>query len=118
MLIKVLKSKIHKARVTDARLEYQGSIAIDQSLMEASGILPYEAVWVADLNNGNRIQTYVVPAPGGSGEVVILGPAAKLINRSDVVVIMAFAYCSPQEAAQIRPRIVFVDQANRPLDAG
>jgi len=115
MLIKVLKSKIHKATVTAAKPDYQGSIAIDQALMEASGIVPYEAVWVADLNNGNRVQTYVVPAPAGSGAVEVLGPAARLIHKSDVVIIMAFAYCTQRQASQVRPKVVIVDKANRPV---
>lgn len=115
MFIKILKSKIHRAVVTDARLDYPGSIAIDSALMDAAGIVPYEAVWVADLNNGNRIQTYVVPAPANSGKVEILGPAAKRISKSDTVIIMAFAYCSPEQAGKLRPQVVIVDQQNRPV---
>lgn len=115
MFIKILKSKIHKAVVTEARLDYQGSIAIDSALMDAAGLVPYEAVWVADLTNGNRIQTYVVPAPANSGSVEILGPAAKRISKSDTVIIMAFAYCSPEHADKLRPQVVIVDQQNRPV---
>ena len=79
MLLKILKSKIHNATVTEAKLQYTGSIAIDSDLMKAVAILHYESVLVADLNNGNRVETYAVPAEAGSGHVVVMGAAAKLI---------------------------------------
>jgi len=91
MLVKLLKSKLHHATVTDAKLHYPGSIAIDADLMDAVGLLPYEAVLVADLNNGNRVETYVVGAEAGSGQIVILGAAAKLIKPKDIVIILASA---------------------------
>jgi len=112
MLLKVLKSKLHRARVTEAKLHYPGSIGIDERLMEAAGILPYEAVLVADLNNGNRLETYVVPAESGSGKIVILGAAAQLIQPKDIVIIMGFCHCTPEEAAEHKPKVVVLDENN------
>jgi aspartate 1-decarboxylase len=117
MLIKVLKSKLHRARVTEAKLHYPGSIEIDENLMWAAGIVPYEAVTVADLNNGNRLQTYVVPGEPGSGRVVILGAAAQLVKPKDVVIIFSFAYCTPEEAAELAPKIVMLDENNRIIES-
>ena len=113
MLLKVLKSKLHRARVTDAKLHYPGSIAIDSALMEAAGILPYESVLVADVDNGNRLETYVVPAPAGSGQVVILGAAAQLMEKKDVIIILGFALMTPEEADGFKPRVVVLDEDNR-----
>jgi aspartate 1-decarboxylase len=113
MLIKVLKSKLHRAKVTETKLHYPGSIAVDESLMQAAGMLPYEAVVVADLNNGNRLETYVVPGEPGSGRIVILGAAARLVKPKDTVIIFSFAFCTPEEAAQITPKVVVLDENNR-----
>jgi aspartate 1-decarboxylase len=113
MLIKVLKSKLHRAHVTDARLHYPGSIEIDENLLWAAGILPYEAVTIADLNNGNRLETYAVPGEPGSGRVVILGAAAQLVKPKDIIIIFSFAYCTPEEAADLEPRVVLLDENNR-----
>jgi len=112
MLLKILKSKLHRARVTDARLHYPGSIEIDENLMEKAGILPYEAVLVADLNNGNRLETYAVPAERGSRKIVILGAAAQLIEPKDIVIIMDFCHCTPEEAAGHKPKVVVLDEDN------
>jgi len=116
MLIKVLKSKLHRAHVTEAKLHYPGSIEIDEDLMWAAGIAPYEAVTVADLNNGNRLQTYVVPGEPGSGRIVILGAAAQLVRAQDTVIIFSFAYCTPDEAGELMPKIVVLDENNRIVD--
>ena len=113
MLLKILKSKLHRARVTEAKLHYPGSIAIDSALMEAAGILPYESVLVADVDNGNRLETYVVPAPAGSGEVVILGAAAQLMEKKDVIIILGFGLMTPEEADGFKPRVVVLDEDNR-----
>jgi aspartate 1-decarboxylase len=113
MLIKILKSKLHRGVVTAAQLQYAGSIAIDQALMDAAGIVPYEAVWVADLNNGSRVHTYAVPAAAQSGRIDILGAAAQRIRAGDIVIIMAFAYCTPQEAGQVKPKVIVLDEHNR-----
>jgi len=113
MFVRLLKSKLHRATVTDVKLHYPGSIAIDTALMDAAGILPYEAVLVADLNNGNRVETYVVPAEADSGQVVILGPAAKLINPKDTVIILAFGFYTPEEAKKAKPKVVVLDKNNK-----
>ena len=113
MFVKVLKSKLHRARVTDKKLHYPGSIEIDRSLMQAAGLLPYESVLIANLNNGNRFETYVVPGPADSGNVVILGAAAHLAGPGDIIIIMAFAYCTPEEAAVVAPKVVALDEHNR-----
>jgi aspartate 1-decarboxylase len=113
MLIKVLKSKLHRAHVTEAKLHYPGSIEIDENLMWAAGIVPYEAVTVADLNNGNRLETYAVPGEPGSGRVVILGAAAQLVRPKDIVIVFSFAYCTPEEAAELAPKVIILDENNK-----
>ena len=112
MFVKVLKSKLHRARVTEAKLHYPGSIEIDSALMDAVGILPYELVLIADLNNGSRLETYVVPAEAGSGKVVVLGAAAQLIEPRDIVIIMSFAFLTPEEARQFKPKVAVLDENN------
>jgi aspartate 1-decarboxylase len=118
MQVKVLKSKLHRARVTDATLHYAGSIAIDEELMRLSGILPYEMVLVADLDNGNRLETYVVPAEPASRRIGILGAAAQLIQAGHTVIIMGFALCMPDEAAELIPKVVVLDENNEIVKQG
>jgi len=113
MLLKVLKSKLHRATVTDTKPDYPGSIQIDSTLMEAAGILPYESVLVADLNNGNRFETYAVPAKADSCRVVILGAAALLAKPKDVVIILNFGLFTPDEAKKLKPKIVVLDKNNK-----
>jgi aspartate 1-decarboxylase len=113
MFVKILKSKLHRARVTETKLHYPGSIAIDSALMDAVGISPYESVLVADLNNGSRLETYVVPAQAGSGKVAILGAAAQLIEPEDVVIIMSFGLMTPEEAEQFKPKVAVLDENNK-----
>ena len=113
MFVKVLKSKLHRATVTDAKLHYPGSIEIDSTLMEAVGILPYESVLVADLNNGNRLETYAVPAEANSGEVVVLGAAAQLVKPKDIIIILSFGYFTPDEAGKLKPKVVVLDENNK-----
>lgn len=113
MLVKVLKSKLHRGRITGAKLHYPGSIEIDEALMEAAGILPYESVLVADLDNGNRLETYAVPGERGAGQIVILGAAANLVSAGDIVIIMGFALCSPEEAGGLKPKVVVLDENNK-----
>lgn len=113
MFVKILKSKLHRATVTDVKLHYPGSIAIDSALMEAAGILPYESVLVADLNNGNRLETYVVPAEANSGQVVILGAAAQLIKQKDIVIILSFGFFTSDQAKEFKPKIVVLDKNNK-----
>ncbi len=113
MFLKLLKSKLHRARVTATKLDYPGSIAVDSELMEAADLTPYEFVLVADLNNGNRLETYVVPAEAGSGEIVILGAAARLIQPEDLVIILGFGFFTQEEAENLKPKIVLLDENNK-----
>ncbi|AQQ09027.1 Aspartate 1-decarboxylase precursor [Sedimentisphaera cyanobacteriorum] len=112
MFIKALKAKIHRANITDSQLEYPGSIGIDSDLLEASGIANYEAVLVANVNNGERIETYVVPEPAGSGKITILGAAARKFEPKDVVIIISFGLYSPEEMRTHKPRVVLADHNN------
>ena len=110
--MKLLKSKLHRARVTKTKLHYPGSIGIDPELMEAAGIVAYEKVLIADLNNGNRLETYVVPAEAGARQIEVLGAAAHLIEENDTVIIMGFALFTPEEAAEHKPKVVVLDENN------
>ncbi|MFA5293586.1 MAG: aspartate 1-decarboxylase [Phycisphaerae bacterium] len=112
MLIKVLKSKIHRATVTDSLIDYPGSIGIDSALMDAIGIVPYESVLVADVTNGNRLETYVVPEKSGSGKISILGAAARLMKKGDIVIIMGFAWLTPDEAKSHKPKVIVANEKN------
>ena len=113
MFVKLLKSKLQSATVTDAKLHYAGSIAIDSNLLQAADIMPYESVLVADLNNGNRLETYAVPAEADSGQVVILGPAAQLIKPKDTIIILNFAFYTPDEAKKLKPKVIILDKNNK-----
>ena len=109
----MLRSKIHRATVTAAGLDYEGSISIDQNLLDAAGVAEWEQVHVVDLTNGARLETYVIPAPAGSGEIQINGAAAHLVNPGDMVIIMAYEGVPEDRLAEHRPRIVLVDERNR-----
>jgi aspartate 1-decarboxylase len=113
MMLKVLKSKLHRAKVTDTKLHYPGSIAVDPDLMDAVGLVSYESVFVADLNNGSRLETYVVPAERGSGDVIILGAAAQLIKPQDIVIIFSFAFATADEIKEHKPKIAVLDENNK-----
>ncbi len=113
MFLKILKSKLHCATVTDTQLHYPGSIKIDSELMKAAGILPYESVLVADLNNGSRLETYAVCAEANSGQVMILGAAARLINPKDTIIIFSFGYYTPDEAKKHKPKVINLGQNNK-----
>ena len=113
MFVKLLKSKLHRAIVTDTKLHYAGSIAIDSTLLEAAGILPNEFVLVADLNNGNRLETYAVPAEANSGQVIILGPAARLVRPKDTIIVFSFGLYTPDEATKVKPKIIILDENNK-----
>ncbi len=114
MQITVLKSKIHRATVTGADLNYEGSISIDKELLSAADIMTYEKVQVVNLNNGARFETYVIEGQAGSGEVTLNGPAARLGQTGDLIIILSYAEMSADEATHFRPRIVVVDSKNRP----
>lgn len=109
----MLKSKIHRATVTDADIEYEGSVAIDQDLMDQAQLLENEAVYIWNVTNGHRLKTYVMEGRRGSGEVVINGAAAHLMRRGDLVIISSFAFVSEDEVASHKPVKVFVDDQNR-----
>jgi aspartate 1-decarboxylase len=108
----MLKSKIHRATVTQADLHYVGSIAIDRALMDAADLLENEQVVIADITNGARLETYDIPAPAGSGIVGINGAAAHLVGEGDLVIIMSYATVEDSEARAMKPRVVHVDEKN------
>ena len=113
MQITMLKSKIHRAAVTQAEVDYVGSITIDEELLEAAGIYEYEKVQVADVNNGNRLETYTIAGERGSGVICLNGAAAKLANVGDKVIIMAYAEMCADEIKENPPKVVFVDDENK-----
>ena len=114
MLIEVLKSKIHRATVTEANLNYIGSITIDEDLMDAANIIANERVYIVDINNGERLDTYVIPGKRGSGVVCLNGAAARKVQPGDVVIIMAYATMEFEEAKTFKPTVVFPNtQTNR-----
>ncbi len=113
MLGTYLKSKIHRAVVTQAALDYVGSITVDEALMEACDLLEYEKVQVADVDNGNRLETYVIAGERGSGIICLNGAAARLVSEGDKVIIMSYAQMTPEELAENPPKVVFVDEENR-----
>lgn len=115
MLIEMLKGKIHRTRVTQAELNYVGSVTIDRTLMDAAGILEYEKVQIADVDNGERLETYVIAGEAGSGVICLNGAAARCVSTGDKVIIMAYAQVTPEEAQSFKPKVVFVDDANRPV---
>ncbi|HEX4177690.1 MAG TPA: aspartate 1-decarboxylase, partial [Rhizomicrobium sp.] len=115
MQLTLLKGKIHRAAVTQCDLNYEGSISVDATLMERAGILPNEQVDVLNINNGQRFTTYAIPAPAGSGTIGVNGAAARLAQKGDLVIIVAYARMEEAEAKSFQPRVVLVDGANRPL---
>ena len=112
MNIKLLKSKIHRAVITQADLDYVGSITIDTKLMREAGIVEYEKVQVADINNGNRFETYTIAGEEGSGIICVNGAAAHCVNVGDKIIIMAYADMTPEEAKKHKPEVIFVDDKN------
>lgn len=113
MTISVLQAKIHRATVTDANLEYEGSITIDPVLLEASGLLAFQQVHVYNITNGNRFETYIITGTPGAGEITINGAAAHLASTGDRVIIAAYAQVSREVAQDWEPTLVFVDEHNR-----
>jgi len=109
--------KIHRATITGAVIDYVGSITIDEGLLEAADILPYELVHVYDITNGARLETYTIPAPRGSGTVEMNGAAAKLIHKGDLVIIVSYVWMDDDDARKHKPRIIIVDEKNRPTAA-
>ena len=106
-------AKIHRATVTDANLNYVGSITIDGKILEASGMRPYQMVIINNLSNGLSWQTYILEGKKGKGEIILNGPPARLFQRGDKVIILAEAYLEPEETIHLIPKVVFVDEKNR-----
>lgn len=112
----MLKSKIHRATITQCDLNYVGSLTIDADLMEAADLLPGELIHLVDINNGSRLETYVIEGPRGSGIIGVNGAAARLVQNGDLVIIIAYATVEDSEAAQVKPSVIFVDGDNRVVD--
>ena len=112
MEITLLKAKIHRAVVKQADLDYVGSITIDAHLLRESGILEYEKVEIADITNGNRLETYAIAGEAGSGIICLNGAAARCVEAGDKIIIMAYAYMTPEEAENHHPTVLFVDEDN------
>ena len=115
MNVEILKSKIHRVTVTEANLDYIGSITIDEALMVAANILPGEHVYIVDNNNGERLETYAIPGPKNSGLICLNGAAARRVQPGDIVIIMAYASMPYEEARTFKPSIVFPDTATNRL---
>ena len=114
----MMKSKIHRATVTEADLHYVGSITIDRDLMEAADLLEGEQVTIVDIDNGNRLETYVIPGARGSGIIGINGAAARLVSPGDLVIIMSYGVMDDAEARALKPKVVHVDADNRIVKLG
>jgi aspartate 1-decarboxylase len=112
MQITILKSKIHRATVTEADLNYEGSISIDELLIKAANMIPYEKVDVLNINNGKRFSTYVIKAKAGSGEIKVNGAAARMVHKGDKVIIIAYISCDQESAVDYEPKILLLDDNN------
>jgi len=113
MLRRMCKSKIHRATVTQADLDYEGSIAIDTDLLKAADVLPYEMVQIFDINNGQRFETYAIPGKAGSGTMCVNGAAARLVQQGDLLIVLSYTMMEDKEAHGHKPRVVFVDSRNK-----
>lgn len=113
MYINVLKSKIHRATVIQAELNYVGSITVDEDLMDAAGIMEYEKVQIVDVDNGSRFETYVIAGDRGSGMICLNGAAARMVQVGDKIIIMCYAQMTPEEHKENKPKVVFVDDSNK-----
>lgn len=111
----MLKSKIHRAHVTDANPHYEGSITLDAALMKLADILPNEQVHVLDVDNGQRLQTYAMEGSPNSGDIIVNGAAARLVSKGDTIIILAYSNYSEEELAMYQPKKVYVDELNRPV---
>lgn len=109
----MLKSKIHRACVVQAELDYVGSITVDEDLLDAAGILEYEKVQIVDINNGSRFETYTICGERGSGMICLNGAAARCVSTGDKIILMAYGRYTPEEAKEHKPTVVFVDDNNR-----
>lgn len=113
MLIEVLRSKIHRVTVTGADLNYIGSITVDEDLLDAAQIVPGEKVQVVNNNNGERLETYAIPGPRGSGEITLNGAAARKVAIGDILIVLSYALMTPEEARGFKPSLIFPDEHNR-----
>lgn len=113
MTISVLKAKIHRATVTQSELDYIGSITVDRELLDKAGILEYQKVQIVDINNGSRFETYTISGEPGSGIICLNGAAARCVQKGDKIIIMAYADMTPEEAAENRPTVLFLDDENK-----
>lgn len=109
----MLKAKIHRATVTQAELDYVGSITVDMDLLEQAGILEYEKVQIVDVNNGSRFETYTIAGERGSGVMCLNGAAARMVQTGDKIILMAYVQVTPEEASELRPTVLFVDEKNK-----
>lgn len=116
MLIEVVKSKIHRVKITHAELHYVGSITIDEDIMEASNIIENEKVQIVNINNGERLETYVIKGERGSGHVCLNGPAARKAQVGDIIIIISYASMDFEEAKDHKPTIIFPDKNNKVID--
>ncbi len=117
MLVNMYKSKIHRATVTEANLNYVGSVTIDRKLLDAAGILPGERVQIVNNHNGERLETYTIEGPAGSGVICLNGAAARLVQPGDTVIIIAYAWMEEAEARSFSPSIIFVNKSNEIVDS-
>jgi aspartate 1-decarboxylase len=115
MNIEVLKSKIHRVKVTEANLNYVGSVTIDEDLMDAAGIIEFEKVQIVIVNNGERLETYVIKGERGSGVICLNGPAARKVQPGDIAIIMSYASMDFEEAKKFKPKVIFPDSTNNRL---
>lgn len=115
MFIEVLKSKIHRVKITQAELHYVGSITLDENLMDAANIIENEKVQIVNIHNGERIETYVIKGERGSGEVCLNGPAARKAQVGDIIIIISYASMDAEEAQHHKPVLVFPDDKNKPI---
>lgn len=113
MWLEILKSKIHRATVTDANLNYEGSITIDEDLIDAAGMIVHEKVAIVNNNNGERFETYIIRGERGSRTICLNGAAARKVQRGDVIIIMSYAFMSPEEAKTFEPTVIKLDESNR-----
>lgn len=111
-MIEVVKSKIHQVKVTEANLHYVGSITIDEDLMDAANLIEFEKVSVVNINNGERLETYVIKGKRGTGEICMNGPAARKVTVGDIIIIMSYASMDFNEAKNFKPKIIFPDSTN------
>jgi len=113
MLIAICKSKIHRAKVTEANLNYEGSITIDTKLLKRADIFPHELVQVVNINNGARFETYVLPGKQGSGVICLNGPAARLGQVGDILIIISYVWMEREKARRFKPKVIYVDKNNK-----